>query len=443
MFRVSPWITYDPSPDARNEPLVRSNIHFYSMNEDVEMDAPQISTLREESTPEPQPTRTKFRVKLLVNDRKHAGSRASSVSRKLAQGDSDEEEEEDEEDEEEEEEDQLIDDDDDEVKSTTTTATLPATAPPIRGSPAKRGRGRGGGRRKTGRGGAPDPHAVLMATTERFDAGSSEAFTTKLPKLPQTEVLEVSPTTQSSSLSVLLPGKKKATPAKGATAQRAIRKKPSKVAKPTVVPPRDDAESISEAYPGTAASSPMPHDDHTPEPDITIPAVPALPHLEDGVLEGVPLPVYPLPSKPFPVQPPPKIGSGFAPIIPLDRSGKPVRRWRQVNREVRGIAGGRWFARTWVGEKESEFASAVSQHVESASATGSVALPKLSALSVGPGKIVKPRGSKADLTSATVSRSASLIPETGQTSRKRNAIARGTPTADIPIAPLPTHAPPQ
>jgi Wiskott-Aldrich syndrome protein len=71
------------------------------MDGDIDMDAPQISTLRDEETP--PPTRTsKFRVKLLINDSKGA---ASSSSRKQGE-DEDEDEDEDEED-------QLIDDDDD------------------------------------------------------------------------------------------------------------------------------------------------------------------------------------------------------------------------------------------------------------------------------------------------------------------------------------------
>lgn len=46
--------------------------------------------------------------------------------------------------------------------------------------------------------------------------------------------------------------------------------------------------------------------------------------------------------------------TGLAPVIPLDRSGKKARSWRVANREIRGIAGGRWFARSWVGEKDSD-----------------------------------------------------------------------------------------
>jgi hypothetical protein len=104
------------------------------------------------------------------------------------------------------------------------------------------------------------------------------------------------------------------------------------------------------AYTGTAASSPAPHDGNSPEPDLLGPS--------DVNLDGIALPVYPLPSKPFPVQPPPKIATGLAPLIPLDKSTNKPRRWRTANREIRGIAGGRWFARSWVGDKESELATA-------------------------------------------------------------------------------------
>ena len=137
------------------------------------------------------------------------------------------------------------------------------------------------------------------------------------------------------------------------------------------------------AYAATAASSPLPHDEHTPEPDHPAVPAPVVPHLEEMTLEGVPLPIYPLPSKPFPVQPPPKIGSGFAPIIPLDKSGHKVRKWRQANREIRGIAGGRWFVRSWIGEKESDFATAAaaSAHAAHAAATQAAVESAAAALS--------------------------------------------------------------
>ena len=46
-------------------------------------------------------------------------------------------------------------------------------------------------------------------------------------------------------------------------------------------------------------------------------------------------------------------------MVPLDRTRAPVRRWRPAQRAVRGIAGGQWFVKTWVGEKESSYASTV------------------------------------------------------------------------------------
>jgi hypothetical protein len=78
----------------------------------------------------------------------------------------------------------------------------------------------------------------------------------------------------------------------------------------------------------------------------------------DAQLGNTPQPVYPLPSRPFSVLPPAKIGSGNATIYQLNRGGPPVRRWRTVMREVRGVAGGRWFARSWLGEKDSPLANA-------------------------------------------------------------------------------------
>lgn len=213
------------------------------------------------------------------------------------------------------------------------------------------------------------------------------------------------------------------------------------------------------AYAGTAASSPLPQDDRTPEPDIPAPiTAPPIP-FEEGMLEGVPLPIYPLPSKPFPVQPPIKIGMGVAPAISFDKGGRPVRRWRQVNREVRGIAGGRWFTRTWVGEKESEFASASAvpsaanvqmaqaaaerdreNTAATAAAAAGITLARPSALSgtVSGRQSGKSKALKADADPSAVhpSRIGSLIPETisAPTSKKRKSIpAASTLSADTPV----------
>ena len=73
-------------------------------------------------------------------------------------------------------------------------------------------------------------------------------------------------------------------------------------------------------------------------------------------IQHVAIPSYPHPTRPFAVQPIPKMPTGQAPIFPLDRSGTRVRRWQTAHREIKGIAGGRWFARSWVGAKISDFA---------------------------------------------------------------------------------------
>ena len=51
-FRASPWVTYDPSISSRTRQQPASDS---DMDEDIVMDAPQISTLREEDSPPPQP----------------------------------------------------------------------------------------------------------------------------------------------------------------------------------------------------------------------------------------------------------------------------------------------------------------------------------------------------------------------------------------------------
>ena len=181
-------------------------------------------------------------------------------------------------------------------------------------------------------------------------------------------------------------------------------------------------------YAGTAASSPttLQFDQNSPEPEITAPNSPhavLAPLAEEFNLENVPIPVYPLPTKPFPVQPPPKIATGLALPLPLDKSNKAVRHWRTARREIRGIAGGRWLARTWVGDKESEYASFVADPTQGKSttddktSTSGVALPKLplsisapaSTKSLGRLKASSKAGSVA--TSATPSRAPSANPE--------------------------------
>ena len=167
---------------------------------------------------------------------------------------------------------------------------------------------------------------------------------------------------------------------------------------------------------GTVPSSPAHVDARTPEPEAPAPSDAAsvsvaLPPehstvtLED--LDGIPHPRYPLPTKPFQVQPPPKISTGYAPVVSLDRTKTKPRHWRLAHREVRGIAGGRWFARAWAGEKDSEFAVA---------AEAALSLPKLPVLSASAsatgGRASGKRKPKVDAVStAASSRSASAVPE--------------------------------
>ena len=194
---------------------------------------------------------------------------------------------------------------------------------------------------------------------------------------------------------------------------------------------------------------------------MTIPMSMSHMTMEDaGNLEGVALPQYPLPSKPFPVQPAPKIGTGFAPTIVLDKSKKSVRRWRQVNREVRGIAGGRWFTRSWVGEKESEYAShqaAASQSIAFAAQSAAdreatsaaamlaagVSLPaKLAGTSTSapPGRVTKSKANKLDTPMSTLpsSRQDSAVPESISARLPKKQDIPQTSPPDIATAPGPS-----
>lgn len=226
----------------------------------------------------------------------------------------------------------------------------------------------------------------------------------------------------------LVKAKKKISSRKPPTMPRAKMKLPKqKTAIPSLL--LDDMGALSESYAGTATSSPttLQFDQNSPEPENTAPNSPhaVLPSLAEELnLENVPIPVYPLPTKPFPVQPPPKITSALAPLLPLDKSSKAVRHWRSARREIRGIAGGRWLARTWVGDKESEYASFVAdstapgKSVTDDKTSTAVALPKLPVLSIPAPASIKSLGrlkasSKAGsvATSATPSRAPSANPE--------------------------------
>lgn len=206
-------------------------------------------------------------------------------------------------------------------------------------------------------------------------------------------------------------------------------------------------------YTGTAASSPAPQEANSPEPE----AISTAPPPPDINLDSVVLPVYPLPSKPFPVQPPPKIGTGFAPVIPLDKSKNKPRRWRTANREIRGIAGGRWFARTWVGDKESDIANAAANAAAAAavlkanvesdkravqSSTGSLSTPSAPVYPPSSSKTIpKPiRLPATPSTSVGPSRAPSIASESGvphaprPPTKMRNMLAAEA-SSDVEMAP--------
>ncbi|KAF7307365.1 hypothetical protein MIND_00530600 [Mycena indigotica] len=403
-----------------------------------EVDAPQISTLREETSP--APTR---RVKLLV---KNAGgptaTQTTTTSRKRPISALTDEEDE---------EDQLIDDDEAPVitsppiqpppPANTTTISTSGEPPTKRKAPNKRKP------RKTEKKVAEEEriaaekimgqtagnlapsmtwfevsphraheHAGQMSTID-LSKNNPNASNSSTPVIPPPPLSIVPLTNPSPSVSVsATPSKKEKAPRKTVTRPRA---KPGPKPKAILLPqPEDNADVASEAgYTGTAASSPVTahFEGNSPEPEGLPPPVNGL-VVEDVPinLHEVPLPQYPLPLKPFPVQPPQKINTSAPQTVTLDRSGAKVRNWRVVNREIRGIAGGRWFTKTWIGGKDSPFAD----HVEK---QASVVLPKVPTISSGtskPGpkpKALKNTSAVAAGPSLNPSRSSSAVPSRMQT----------------------------
>lgn len=419
MFRASPWITYDP-PASDSQPS-------QPMDNDTEMDAPQISTLHDDGESPPSnasPARTgKFRVKLLVNEAKMGTKFITFNGETGEEARVAEEVEEDEPDDDEE--DELMED---EAADGSTGTPAGASASGSGGAGAtKSGTKRASTKTKTSQArrkarlNAPATAPTSLpapAPSEMQDNPSANDVQDAPPSVEpaSTAASEATPPAVSAPAS-----KKKVVPKGTTPAQRAPRKsapKP-KTAAASLVPAMDAAGDVSEGHAGTVPSSPAPIEARTPDPEPAPPqdstsafasssigGAPEPTTIED--IEGVPHPRYPLPTKPFQVQPPPKITTGYAPTTPLDRTkGKP-RHWRPAHREIRGIAGGRWFARTWVGEKDSELATATE---------AALSLPKLPALSISapasgartPGKR-KPKATDANSTAAS-SRSASAAPE--------------------------------
>lgn len=156
MFRVTPWKAYVPISEAEDPPSKGppQNHHHDSrdtMEEDIDMDAPQISILQEDKTPPPSTSSslkpTKFKVKLLVNKKR-------SASQALPDDGHGEDEE-----------DELIDDDEEvpqPVDPQPTAPPPPPAAPPKRASRSKAAKtGAGTSRRK--------PKAQPAADTAQVD----------------------------------------------------------------------------------------------------------------------------------------------------------------------------------------------------------------------------------------------------------------------------------
>jgi hypothetical protein len=118
-FRASPWVTYEPTTSYPNRQQPRPATE---MDVDVDMDAPQISTLPEEATPPPASVKSNLKSKPGWSKPQgwskgpngpplHSGKSPHSPFTRGGQ------------DEPEEEEDQLIDDDDDDALQPSTTSS--------------------------------------------------------------------------------------------------------------------------------------------------------------------------------------------------------------------------------------------------------------------------------------------------------------------------------
>ncbi|KAG6841562.1 hypothetical protein C0991_009597 [Blastosporella zonata] len=405
MFRVSPWVSYDPTTQHSDS----------SMDQDINMDAPEISTLKDEESPPPQP-------KVSTSGRRTKTAKAPPAwprpRRKEIHTD-------DEYDEVEEEEDQLIDDDEDELMKPVPVTALPNPTRPGE-SPKKRISNKRKPRKSEKRQAEDERKAqakVMTNVSGREDLAPTVTWFEATPsKLQDADVKE----SISAPVGLTTSATPKKTPKKPAAPCTKMVPTKLKTAVPLLP---DDAGGLSEAYTATAASSPVTaqFDMGTPEPEGLDQASSADVPLEEPNLENVPLPQYPLPTKPFPVQPAPKITTGFAPVLPLDKSGKKVRHWRVARREIRGIAGGRWFAPAWVGEKQSEYAASLPKTGEE-KIPG--AIPRLGSMSISApvkGKKVKAMSSLA--ASAAPSRSGSSIPDAPPTNPRPQTKLRTTVTA--------------
>ncbi|KAG7099895.1 hypothetical protein E1B28_001696 [Marasmius oreades] len=415
-FRVGPWVSYEPPSSSHTST-------FGVMDDDVDMDAPQISTLRDEQTPPPpKANNPRFKLKLVVKDKTKT---ITSSAGKPYTGDDEEGEEE-----EEDQEDQLIDDDDGPIPAASLSSKRKAgTAAP--GGSGKRKARKSDHGKKSEVGDGSVQGKPKEKVTQQPGAPNLAPTMSWFQANPITEQLEDSGTEGRISISHEDPD---APLALSATSKKkgTSKKTPSKKAKTLStklklrMPQMPPEDTVSEGMTGTAASSPIGihiDDSYSPEPEeanasSNIPIetsenTSTAQNPEQPInLEEVPVPIYPLPTKPFPVLPPPKISSGFAPNIPLDKTKTRVRHWRVANREIRGIAGGRWFTRAWVGEKESEFATVLLAGKATNVANGDGIGPPLGKIAGGGHSVSAPPGGKGSKKKVTnSSRSGSSVPE--------------------------------
>ncbi|KAF8215762.1 hypothetical protein K438DRAFT_1799386 [Mycena galopus ATCC 62051] len=366
-----------------------------TQDHDVDMDAPQISTLHQEDSPPPPPRRVKA-VKLLVKDnRVAAGQPSSSRKRPLSDDELDEEDEVDE-----------LDDDD---------VVLPAV-PPVAAPAAV----------AAAAAAAADPPSKRKAPSKRKPRKSEKKIAEddrkSKEKLMQAGAPSLAPTMSWFEVSTA-----KAHEQAGQMGTLDVGHVPLNVvpvppvpldtgAGPSKPPPKKRKPQLPKVPAAVAVLLPLPDDIDVASEARTIPPytngpLNEEPHIPIN-LQDVALPQYPLPVKPFSVQPPQKINTGFAPIVPIDRTGAKPRHWRPVNREIRGIAGGRWFTRSWMGEKESPLAIAIASGAGEKQSS-SVALPKLPTMSISaPAQTKTKRATKnSSLTGSTApSRSSSAVP---------------------------------
>lgn len=231
MFRASPWVPYQPTP---SHPSTTNN----TMDDDVDMDAPLISTLPEEKTPPPRSKAAAPRK----SKPKQAKSTAVEFLRRApaaaaATSDDDEPLEE-----AEEEEDQLIDDEDD----VTNPVPIPSVSAkiseptPKKKAPAKRkprkepGTEEEGGKKRTKKEKISHPVLSVASTPSRtptapgIEATSSESHDDGNNTGANTPSISVVESEPQEATTISKGSRKKAAPRKPAVSPKTNKSKPSK-----------------------------------------------------------------------------------------------------------------------------------------------------------------------------------------------------------------------